>query len=133
MAQRRVLYAMTLAGCLVFYWAYREWLSWVFLMVVLWLPILSLVLSLPAMLLCRVELRCPNHVTVGDSVSISYIATGFLPAPAIQGKVRVTRLLTGKTWKLRLGAELPTNHCGGLEILSTGLWVCDYLGLFCPW
>jgi hypothetical protein len=78
-----------------------------------------------------VELRCPNHVTVGDSVAISYTTSGFFPAPAIKGKVRVTRLFTGKTWKLRLGAALPTNHCGGLEILSTGLWVCDYLGLFC--
>ena len=131
MAERRLIYLAAAFGCLVFYWAYREWLSWVFLMVALWLPLLSLALSLPAMLSCKVELRCPNHVTLGDSVGVTYVTSGFFPAPAIKGTVRVKRLLTGKTWKLRLGAELPTNHCGGLEILSTGLWVCDYLGLFC--
>ena len=131
MAERRLLYLTAAFGCLVFYWAYRQWLSWVFLMVTLGLPWVSLLLSLPAMLLCRVELRCPNVVTAGESASVSCVTGGYLPAPAIKGRVRVKRLLTGKTWKLRLGEELPTDHCGGLEILSTGLWVCDYLGLFC--
>ena len=131
MAERRLVYLAAAFGCLVFYWAYREWLSWVFLMVTLGLPWFSLVLSLPAMLLCRVELRCPRTVTAGDRVTVSYTASGPFPAPAIKGRVRVRRMFTGKTWKLRLGAELPTAHCGALELLSTGLWVCDYLGLFC--
>ena len=131
MAERRLVYLAALFGCLVFYWAYREWLSWIFLLVTLGLPWLSLALSLPAMLLCRVELRCPNAVAVGDSVTAACAVSGFFPAPVIKGRVLVKRLLTGKTWKVRLGAELPTNHCGGLEILSTGLWICDYLGLFC--
>ena len=131
MAERRLIYLAAAFGCLVFYWAYREWLSWVFLMVTLGLPWLSLLLSLPAMLLCRVEIRCPKTVTVGDRVLISYGTSGPFPAPAIKGRVRVKKLFTGKNQKLRLGAELPTAHCGGLEILSAGLWVCDYLGLFC--
>ncbi len=131
MAERRLIYLAAAFGCLVFYWAYREWLSWIFLMVTLGLPLLSLILSLPAMLLCRVELRCPKAATVGESVAVFCTTSGFFPAPAIKGRVRVKRMLTGKTWKLRLGMELPTDHCGGLEILSAGLWVCDYLGLFC--
>ena len=130
MAERRLLYLTAAFGCLVFYWAYREWLSWVFLMVTLGLPWVSLVLSLPAMLLCRVELRCPNAATVGDSIAVSCVTSGYFPAPAIKGRVRVRRLLTGKCWKIGLDMELPTNHCGSLEILSKGLWVCDYLGLF---
>lgn len=130
MAERRLIYLAAAFGCLVFYWAYREWLSWVFLMVTLGLPWVSLALSLPAMLMCRVELRCPNAVTVGDSVSAACVTIGYFPAPAIRGRVRVKSLLTGKTWKVPLGMELPTDHCGSLEILSKGLWVCDYLGLF---
>lgn len=130
MAERRLVYLVAVFGCLVFYWAYREWLSWVFLMVALGLPWVSLLLSLPAMLLCRVELRCPNVVAVGDSVAVTCLKSGYFPAPAIKGRVRVKRLLTGKNWKVPLGMELPTDHCGSLEILSTGLWVCDYLGLF---
>lgn len=130
MAERRLLYLAAVFGCLVFYWAYREWLSWVFLMVTLGLPWVSLALSLPAMLTCRVELRCPNAVAVGDSVPASCVTVCFFPAPAMKGRVRVKRLLTGKTWKVPLGRELPTDHCGSLEIQSKGLWVCDYLGLF---
>lgn len=131
MAERRLIYLAAAFGCLVFYWAYREWLSWVLLMVTLGLPWVSLVLSLPAMLLCRVELRCPNAVTAGDRVPVAYAAAGLFPPPAIKGRVRVKRMFTGKTWRPRLGAELPTDHCGGLELISAGLWVCDYLGLFC--
>ena len=130
MAERRLIYLAAVFGCLVFYWAYREWLSWVLLMVTLWLPWVSLLVSLPAMLLCKVELRCPNYATVGDSVTVACAASGYFPTPAMKGRVRVKRLLTGKTWKLPLGATLPTDHCGGLELLSKGLWVCDYLGLF---
>ena len=118
-------------GCLAFYWAYREWLSWVFLMAVVFLPWLSLLLSLPAMILCRVELRCPTRAAVGDSVAVSLGTSGFFHAPVIKGRVQVKQLLTGKVRKLPLGAELPTDHCGGLEIITAGLWVCDYLGLFC--
>ena len=131
MAERRLLYLAAAFGCLVFYWAYREWLSWVFLVMILALPWVSLLLSLPAMLLCRVEIRCPNAVTVGDDVTVAYKASGFFPAPTIKGQVKVKKLLTGKTRKLRLGSHLPTGHCGGLEIVSKGLWVCDYLGIFC--
>ena len=130
MAERRLIYLAATFGCLVFYWAYREWLSWVLLMVALGLPWMSLMLSLPAMLLCRLELRLPNVVTVGDSVPVSCLAACFFPAPAIKGRVQVRSLLTGKRWRVPLGRELPTDHCGSLEILSTGLWVCDYLGLF---
>ena len=125
------MYLAAVFGCLAFYWAYREWLSWVFLMAVVFLPWLSLLLSLPAMILCRVELRCPIRAAVGDSVAITLGTSGFFPAPKIKGRVRVKHLLTGKLQKLPLGAELPTGHCGGLEIYSAGLWVCDYLGLFC--
>ena len=83
MAERRLIYLAAAFGCLVFYWAYREWLSWVFLMMALGLPWLSLALSLPAMLMCRVELRCPNAVAVGDSVPAACVTACYFPAPAV--------------------------------------------------
>lgn len=131
MAERRLMYLAAVFGCLAFYWAYREWLSWVLLMVAVLLPWLSLLVSLPAMILCRVELRCPTCVTAGDCVTLTLGTSGFFPAPAIKGRVQVKQMLTGNVQKLPIGALLPTDHCGGLEIVSTGLWVCDYLGLFC--
>jgi len=125
------MYLAALSGCLVFYWAYREWLSWIFLMTAVILPWLSLLLSLPAMLQCRVEVLCPEAVTVGTQVSLSYAGKCPLPVPGIKGKVLVEKNLTGRKWKLHLDSALPTEHCGALEILPGRLWVCDYLGLFC--
>ena len=40
-----MLYLTALLSCLVFYWAYQEWLGWVILQGVLWLPVLSLGVS----------------------------------------------------------------------------------------
>ena len=50
MTLRRIVYAAALLGAVVFYWAYREWLSWLVLMLLVFLPWFSLLLSLPAML-----------------------------------------------------------------------------------
>ena len=42
MAGRRIVYLASFIGCLVFYYFYREWLSWLFLVAVGALPWLSL-------------------------------------------------------------------------------------------
>ena len=57
MAGRRLIYLTVLSGCGIFYIAYGEWLSYLALMLVLMLPWLSLLLSLPAMLSLRIRLE----------------------------------------------------------------------------
>lgn len=130
MAERRIIYLAALIGCLVFYWAYREWLSGFLLLLVLLLPWLSLLLSLPAMWSCRVEIRCPGAVTVKQGVAATYVGITAFPAPVMKGKLTVYRKLTGDRWKLDRGGVLPTEHCGTLEIRPERIWVYDYLGLF---
>lgn len=130
MAERRIIYLAVLVACLVFYWAYQEWLGYLMLMGILWLPWFSLLISLPSMLLCRVEFRCPGVVMAGQQVEISYAAVCKYPVAALKGKVKITRELTGEAWKQQGGSALRTEHCGAQRIAFHRLWIYDYLGLF---
>ena len=124
-----MIYLTALIGCVVFYWAYREWLSWLLLMALIFLPWLSLLLSLPAMLTCRVQVQCSPVIAMGEKISASHVGKCRLPMPAIRGRMRVSRVLTGESWMLRSGKLLPTTHCGALEIKPVRIWVYDHLGL----
>lgn len=129
MAQRRLLYLTALLGCLVFYWAYRAWLSGILLTAVLLLPVLSLLLSLPMMLLCRVRFRCPEHLTRGQNAHAEFTARCPLPCGLIGGKLRLRMPLHSKRTRVPVGS-LPTGHCGALLIRKPRPWVSDYLGLW---
>ena len=130
MAGRRIVYLASLAGCLVFYYFYREWLSWLFLTAMVALPWLSLLLSLPAILTARGTLDVPGDLAPGDACRADASITALLPPPPFLCKLRVTHAITGQTRILKTGKPLPTDICGRLRIQQTKLWICDYLGLF---
>ena len=115
---------------LIFYWAYRQWLSWLVLMAVVWTPWLSLLVSLPAMLCCRMQAVCPTRLTAGEGASLALSCRNPFPIPAVRGRVLVQRRLTGQHWKLTNGDRLPTDHCGTLTVNLKRAWCYDYLGLF---
>ena len=129
MAGRRILYLTTLMGCLVFYYFYREWFSWFLLALVFWLPLFSLLLSLPAVLTTRYKINTPDTVPLGQAASAKVSFTGPLPAPAFRGKLRVTHKITGQVWNLKKSTALPTDLCGQLRIEATKPRFYDYLGL----
>lgn len=130
MAVRRTLWLSAQLLCLVFYWAYREWLSWLLLMAAVCLPWLSLLLSLPAMLTCRIALRAPEAVTLGQEAFASCLGSALFPLPRFRSKLQVTHSYTEKTALLPSGSRLPTAHCGCLELRPRWVWVQDYLGVF---
>ena len=130
MAQRRILYLTVLVACGVFYWAYREWLSWFLLMGMVFLPWLSLLLSLPAMLRCRASVQCPTHLDMGQEADIAFCGICALPVPPLRGQLAVHSAFCGKQWQLYREEALPTEHCGALRITPGRVWVYDYLGLF---
>lgn len=115
---------------MVFYWAYREWLSWLLLVCLLALPWFSLLVSLPATLKCRVRGECPTRITCGEHAVILLRGDSALPLPPIGGGFTVSKALTGQQWKLKSGDPLPTNHCGKLTAQLKRVWCLDYLGLF---
>ena len=130
MTQRRIVYLTALAASLFFYWAYHAWLSGLLLTAVIFLPGLSLLLSLPAMVSCKVSLQCPDHVTVGTPARAVLDVGCRLPVPLIFGELRLFVPASNKKKRLKPGAFLPTAHCGAFRVRCKRLWVCDYLGLF---
>ena len=130
MAGRRLLYLLALAGCLTFYVSYQEWFSWILLLTVLLFPWLSLVLSLGTMLRFLMEPTAAPRIPIGSSESIQLKVTTKDPQPPIKTRIRITKPLTGEKWTMKLGAKLPTDHCGALIAQLHKPIVCDYLGLF---
>lgn len=144
MASRRILYGAVLAGALLFQITNENYLARFFLALCVALPLLSLILSLPGMVKCRLILKaCPPALRRGEPGAWTVEADTFagLPLPRITLRLRVWNWLTME-WsarKLKLTGvdksrpvriDAPTGHCGALELLVEEIRVCDYLGLF---
>ncbi len=99
-------------------------------MIVLFLPWLSLLLSLRAMLGTRVRLKGADQVPVGGSGTVQAELRCPVPLPPHRCRILVTQANTGQHWVLRDGDSLPTEHCGGLVCTVYRGKVYDYLGLF---
>lgn len=139
MIRRWALYLLTLLSVLVFYVFYYGWISHFLFVVVLLLPWLSLLVSLPAMLGLRVrwnwqtEARCSRGNT---AILRLGRRRAWLPAPRCRLSLQVTHVGSGQNvvWPLWLqeAQELPldTTHCGVLRCQLVQGWVYDYLGLF---
>ena len=125
-----MLYLVTLLGCLVFYIAYQEWLSWILLLAVVGLPWFSLLLSLPAVFTFRAEIASAAFLPMHTAAEAWLQGHSRLPVPPFKGRIRFLRLTTGEFWVHKGSCELPTEHCGGISMTAERVWVCDYLGLF---
>ena len=130
MVRRRIVYCLALLGGLVFYWAYREWLSWFLLMLMVLLPWFSLLMSLPAIFTCRAEIACPTAVEQGAKATLIWQGRSRFPLPSLTGKMIAKNQLWGISHKLRSGDDLPTDHCGQLTVTLRRPRCHDYLGLF---
>ena len=130
MAERRILYLTALTASLVFFWAYRQWASWVLLMTILSLPVLSLLVSIPAMGRMELRIRCPERLELGQDGIVSLLGHSNLPHPVVQGRLRCTNYMTGESFRLRSGEAIPADHCAAWHIQPEKARVCDYLGLF---
>ena len=130
MAKRRMEYLLGLLGSLVFYLAYQQWFSWILLLFMLFLPWLSLGLSLGALWSTRMEPSAATRIPVGSREDIQLKVASKYPLPPHKSKICLTRPLTGERWILKPGDKLPTEHCGGLLAVLHKPRIYDYLGLF---
>lgn len=130
MVRRMIIYCLALLGSLMFYGAYLEWFSWIVLQVVLYLPWLSLLLSLGAIFRFRMEPVAAPKIPMGSTEIIQLKVSSKNPQPPYKSKIRITRPITGQSWILKPGDRLPTDHCGGLRAEFYKPRVCDYLGIF---
>lgn len=130
MAKRRILYLIVLFSSVVFYWAYQKWLGWLLLIAVLCLPVLSLVLSLPALFGMRLHMTCPAVVQCGDELYADVTNRSWFPLPMRDYILAISKPLTKMKTILKSADALPATHCGRLNCHIEKVLVSDYLGLF---
>ena len=113
-----------------FYFAYRQWMAWIILMSVSFLPLVSLTVSLPSMLMARPRLRMPEAVMAGTDTPLELTMQCPLPAPVWQARIEARHTLQDSLWLLEPESDCPTEHCGALYIRVSRCRVYDFMGLF---
>lgn len=144
MLYRRIIYGAVLVGVFLFQITNENYLAHFLLALCIVMPLVSLALSLPGMLGCRLTVSAvPTALSRGEAGwwQLSVGAPVGLPLARITLRLTEQNLLTGETRKRRLAmsgvarrkpVELsaPTGHCGLLELRVNKARVYDYLGLF---
>ena len=133
-------YTVSLLSSFVFFLCYKMWVSWILLIVVLTVPVLSLIMSIVASRTMKFESSCPAFVRLGDAANIKVTTDGIASYFSFC-KVKMTSedRMAGSTKKHvfaihdRGVSEIPVNteHCGSYAYRLTWLSVYDLFGLFC--
>lgn len=138
MLRNRLIYVAALVGATVFYGFFYAWFSEFLLVLLLTLPVLSLLASLPAMLMMHLQLQAPQQTGRGKAARLHLWTACPLPQPMCRFSLTVYNPLTGlrQRHKLRPTAlhmvmDLPTEHSGQIVCWVSRCRVYDYLGLFC--
>ena len=140
---RRLAWAAALTAALLFQITNENYLGRFLLALCVALPVLSLALSLPGMLRCRLTLSAVPAATARGGGAEWAVDTSVPPAlPIARITLRLTEenLLTGQRQRGRFEltgvarrparTNAPTEHCGLLELRADKLRVWDCLGLF---
>lgn len=131
MIKRWLLYLVALCGCVIFLAAYQGWVSRLVLLAVAIAPWVSLVLSLPFMLLTKAKMILPGRVKAGSAERLQLeVHTPLLQLPQ-RCSFRLRHNLTGSNAPCKEEAFLPTRHCGQIACTCRSFYVYDFLGLFC--
>ena len=144
MVRRWLCWLLALLGALVLRVAYTGWLAGFILFGVLYLPVLGLLLSLPALLAAKVELSpSPQRSRRGDAACwrlTTHSVLG-LPLGRVKGRVRTVNEWNGLSYEVKkkwfftgtgtsLDLPAPVEHCGLLTGRLCHVWALDCLGLF---
>ncbi len=143
MIRRRINYILVLACALLFQITNDNYMAHLLLAMAILLPILSLLLSLPGMLCCRLLLTAfPSTQRRGEEAvwQLSPNNRVGLPLARLVIRLEVTSLMTGERERRKLSLfgvsqrrpiefSADTGHCGLLECRITKARVWDYLGL----
>ncbi len=139
MAVNRLLYLGLLVLSAVFYFASASWFSWLLLVLLLALPLLSLLASLPAMLSCRLEADLPDTVEQGSRALLHLKLSAWRALPLPDAQIRLNLRTRDREKDLRYLSRLsraegvlalPAEECGFLAAEFKRGRVYDMLGLF---
>lgn len=130
MLGRRISYLAALVLCFVFYCFYTEWFSWLLFVGLLWLPVVSLLLSLAAICTAKILIHTPEEVRAGMPARVSLELLCPLPQVPVKCRLRLHNRLTGERFVGKPGEHVPTIHCGPVVLECDPVYVYDYLGLW---
>lgn len=130
MIGRRICYLAGVACSFVFFCFYKEWFSWLLMIGLLWLPVVSLLISLPAICTARVRIQAPEQVRSGLPARASLVLEGPFPPPPMKCVLALENKLNKERFTGSPGELIPTEHCGLVEMSCRKLWFYDYLGLW---
>lgn len=144
MVHRRVVYLLALCAALLFQLTNNNYLAHLLLTLTIAMPILSLVLSLPGMLSCRLSLSAAQSPLRRGSEGIWQIAMESavpLPVPRVRLRLEMQNLFTGEREKYSMTLygfvrrrpvrrRTKADRCGVLELRCVKARVWDCLGLF---
>ena len=141
MRSRRILYAALVGAAVLFQILFRFYLSTFVLVLILALPVLSLLLSLPGLSGVRLAVTpAASTVRCGEPACLHLALEHTSPLPLVPPRVRLRwrNQLTGEEGLLRavpvqgapVSLTVPAGHCGRLVCRVEGAWSCDLLGLF---
>ena len=104
-------------------------MAWVFLTGILLLPWFSLLLSLPSILMTKVDLLCPERVPLNSEVSVKLNPRCPLPIPPIQWSFQAHENFSNNRLTFSGNASFLADHCGTIKISTKSAYIYDYLGL----
>lgn len=130
MWKKRIRYLTALSVLGIYYLASGEWVSWILLLAALLLPVLSLLLSLPAIFDLSVSPTGADVMEAGERVHFWLLGAGNLPLPPFQADILLESCFTGEVTRYRAEKGLRPMHCGGRRVRVERAQACDYLGLF---
>ncbi len=140
---RRALYLIALSAAAAFHMAYGQYVSHYILLFVLLLPVVSLILSLPAMLSTQVKLMGADdvHRNRPSHIKVEATCAFFLPLDCLKLRVEQQNLFVSerpirKTFKLmdlskeEESLDFSTEQIGTIRCRIRSAWAYDYLGFF---
>ena len=134
-----VVYSVSLLSSFVFFLCYKMWVSWILLLIVLAVPVLSLIMSIVASQTLEFKADCPAAIRLGDEINLKVTTSGIASYFSFcKVKMIITDRMAGKTKKKvfmihdRGTSKIPvdTSHCGSYSYMLTWLYVYDLFGLF---
>ena len=126
---RRIIYGSVTIVAYVFYLYYGQWMAWILLLGMLLLPWISLLLSLPAILLTKIDLVCPETIPMNSRVFVTLYDRCSLPTPPIKWKFQAYESFSKKKLTFHANAPFLADHCGSIYISLKRSYIYDYLGL----
>ena len=142
-----LVYIAVLIAVFLFHIFYAAWFSQFIFTVILLMPIVSLIASLPFMIMSAINgftLICPRSVNINDNIylGISHKAKRFQFVPFIKVTLKANNIFTKKYKKLTLkyGGNMSksalindnwiTSNCGCIRFSTKYIKVYDFMGIF---